>query len=57
MDPAVLTDALTALVRPVTTMGAAIAPEIALVAAIGIGLGAVGFGIKYLWHMFKGTTK
>ena len=51
-----LESALATTVATVIDLGASVAPQIAIVAAVGIALGAVGFGIKYLWRMFKGTA-
>lgn len=49
--------ALTSVMTIITATAGDIAPKIALAAGAGIGLGAVGLGIRFLWKTFRGTAK
>ncbi len=53
----VLATSLTTVMTQITAVAGDIAPKVALAAGAGIGLGAVGFGIRYVWRMFKGLSK
>lgn len=48
---------LAPVVTAISDVGATLGGQVATVAGIGIALGAVGFGIRYLWRMFKGTAR
>lgn len=53
----VLTGALDSVQSAIVAYAGALGPKIGLAAIAGIGLGVVGFGIRYIWKLFKGSAK
>ena len=52
-----LATTLATVITQVTAVAGDIAPKVGLAAGAGIGLGALGFGIRYIWKMFRGLAK
>lgn len=49
--------ALTSVQTEIASTATAIGPKIAIAAVAGIGLGAVGMGIRFLWKTFRGLAR
>lgn len=52
-----LTIGLTSVMATITGAATDIGPKVVLAAAAGIGLSAIGLGMRFLWKTFRGMAK